>query len=219
MPDMDFWRQLEIISPTDFKNLQVTVIGVGGIGSPTTLALAKMGVPKIKVFDDDSVEIHNLPNQLYRFSDMNKPKVEALKAICLDFTGVEIEAVNQKFLGKHKLSGIVVSGVDSMDARKKIWDSVKFKPGIDVYIEARMGAEVAMVYTIRPCDPDDIKFYEKQLYTDEEAVTLPCSARDIIYNVFMISALISSQVKKFIKAQPYKREIVFDIRNLIMEQA
>ncbi|MFA5103544.1 MAG: ThiF family adenylyltransferase, partial [Candidatus Thermoplasmatota archaeon] len=61
---MDFWRQMDIVTPTDFEKFHVTIIGAGGIGSPTALAISKMGVEKITIFDNDIVEKHNLPNQM-----------------------------------------------------------------------------------------------------------------------------------------------------------
>lgn len=122
---MDFWRQLDVVSPENFANLRVAVIGAGGIGSPATLALAKMGVQHIQVYDDDSVELHNLPNQLYRFSDLGSAKVEGLAEICSDFAGVKIQANQERFDGRnHQLPEIIVSGVDTMASRKEIWQRV-----------------------------------------------------------------------------------------------
>jgi len=212
---LDFWRQLDIVSPEDLASLQVTIIGAGGIGSPTTLALAKMGVSHIVVYDDDSVELHNLPNQLYRFSDLGKAKVEGLKEICQDYAGVLIETKPERFdAGQHSLSGVVVSGVDTMAARKEIWQRVKYNPAVSLYIEARMGAEVARIHTIKPCDPDSVKWYESTLYTDSEAVQAPCTARAIIYCSFMIGALVANQVKKFARAESLVREVIFDLKTL-----
>lgn len=210
---MDFWRQLDVVSPEDLVSLRVTVIGAGGIGSPTTLALAKMGVSQIVVYDDDSVEPHNLPNQIYRFSDLGKIKVEALADICRDFAGVVVEAKPERFDGQ-QLAGVVVSGVDTMATRKKIWTRVKYNPAVQLYIEGRMGAEVARVHTVRPCDPSLVKWYESTLYSDEEASELPCTARAIIYNTLCIAGLVANQVKKFARAEPLAREIIFDLKTL-----
>jgi hypothetical protein len=206
---MDFCRQLDVVSPSDLADLRVTVIGAGGIGSPTTLALAKMGVSHIVVYDDDSVELHNLPNQLYRFSDLGKAKVEGLKEICQDYAGVLIETKPERFdAGQHSLSGVVVSGVDTMAARKEIWQRVKYNPAVSLYIEARMGAEVARIHTIR--------WYETTLYSDEEAVEAPCTARAVIYCAFMIASLVANQVKKFARAESLAREVIFDLKTLTL---
>lgn len=211
---MDFTRQTDIINPDDIDQ-PVTVVGVGGIGSPTVLAIAKMGVKNLTVYDDDFVEPHNLPNQLYRDKDIGHPKVEALKEIVREFTAEEIEAIPEKFNGQ-EISGVVVSGVDSMKARKKIWKGIKYNPAVPVYIEARMGGEFCRIYTVNPCTPDEIDAYEATLYDDDSAQEAPCTARAIIYNVFLISSFLANQVKKFVKGEELKFEIMFDIKSWTM---
>jgi adenylyltransferase/sulfurtransferase len=194
-------------------DIGVTVVGVGGIGSPVVLALAKMGVPKISVYDDDVVEDHNLPNQIYRIQDLGRPKVEAIKSICSEFSDTEIVANACKFSGAN-IKGILLSGVDTMLSRKNIWDRVRLNPDIMWYIDGRMGFEVCRIYTVRPCDRDDIRFYEKTLYSDSDAQELPCTARAIIYNVFVVSGLMANQVKRCVCAQPRSREVIFDLATL-----
>ena len=49
---------------------KVTVIGAGGIGAATCLALAKMGVPFFTIIDDDVVSDVNMPTQLHRLADL-----------------------------------------------------------------------------------------------------------------------------------------------------
>src|SRR5512138_700999 len=117
---MDFWRQMDIVTPTDLEKFPVTIIGVGGIGSPTALALSKMGVQNITIYDDDDVEDHNLPNQMYRISDLGKSKVEGTRDICNDFAGLNIDIHKERFENQ-PISGIVISGVDTMKSREIIW--------------------------------------------------------------------------------------------------
>ncbi len=207
---LDFWRQLDVVSPSDLADLKVIVIGAGGIGSPTVLALAKMGVPHITVYDNDSVELHNLPNQIYRLSDLGKPKVEALSDATIDYAGISLDTKNELFENQ-KLSGVVISGVDSMAARKTIWEKVRYNPSIPLYIEARMGAEICRIHSVRPTDPMDVKWYESTLYSDDDALDLPCTARAIIYTVFVIAGLLACQVKKFVTGQDILKEIIFDL--------
>ena len=210
---MDFWRQMDIVTPIDFERYPVTIIGAGGIGSPTTLVLTKMGVEKITIYDNDVIEKHNLPNQMYRISDIDKSKVDATKDICNDFSGVTINSLKEEFVSQ-QIYGIVISGVDSMKSRELIWKRMKYNPSVNIYIDARMGAELCKIHTVKTCDPGDIKWYEATLFPDSKASEEVCTAKSVIYNTFIIAGLIASQVKKFARAQPFAREIIFDIKTL-----
>jgi len=205
-----FHRQLDLVRP-DALNMPITVVGAGGIGSFTVLALAKMGCTNLWVYDFDTVENHNLPNQLYREADIGRPKVEALRDMVQEFTGCEVNAISERTDGKG-LSGIVVFAVDSMDERLKLWEGVKYNPRVPMLIDGRMGAEVMRVFSINPIDPDDVRHYESELYPSSEAFAAPCTSRAIIYTAFSVAALIAGQVKKHAAGQPYSRDITFDAR-------
>ncbi len=59
----------------------VVVIGVGGLGCPAAVALARGGVGTITLVDPDRVESSNLPRQLlHREQDIGQPKVESAAA-------------------------------------------------------------------------------------------------------------------------------------------
>ncbi len=210
---MDFSRQTDLV---DIEALEtpITLIGCGGIGSFTALALAKMGCVHLTVYDDDLVEGQNIPNQLFRLGDVGQLKVERLADIVKSFTGTGIDARPER-VASQRLQGIVVSGVDSMEARRRIWDrSIRFKAGVTAYIDARMGAEVSRIYTVRPVDPDHVRFYERTLYSDDEALQIPCTAQAIVYTSFGIASLVAGQVKRVAMGEACKREIIFDQKTL-----
>lgn len=212
---MDFLRQSAIVGPADLPS--VTVIGAGGIGSFTLLALAKMGVQDLVVWDFDIVEEHNAPNQLYGPNHVGMLKVDAAQQICESLAGVD----TFRYTGYTKrfhppVDGVVVSGVDSMAARKEIWESIKYHPTVSLYVDARMGAQVCRIHSINPCDPEHIKWYEGTLISDEAALQEPCTARAIVYNGFMIASLVANQVKKLAKREEVFKEIIFDMVTLTM---
>lgn len=213
---MDMSRQMGLISLKLLSTAKISLIGVGGIGSPTALTLGKMGIPRLRLFDDDVVAPHNLPNQIFRLMDIGRPKVTAVKEVVELFTDAEVEAVQKRFDGTQKLEGVVISAVDEMTQRKIIWEKVRYNIHVPLYVEARMGAEVLRLYSLNPTDPEVVRRYEATLYTSAEAVHQPCTEKSIIYTVMVAAGLITGQVKKWLVGEPYRFEIIMDLKNLIM---
>lgn len=210
-----YHRQLGIVTPAELGKYPITMIGAGGIGSPTILALAKMGVPNLTLIDSDNVEVHNMPNQMVRLKDLGRPKVEALAEIVHEFSGTHIIARPEMFTNQ-SLSGIVISGVHTMTSRRAIWQAVKYNVNVPLYIDGRMGGQIMKIFTVNPTDPDQVRKYENHLPTDEHVVDLPCTARAIIYNTFVLAGLIANQVKKFIKNEPLEFNITFDLVTMMI---
>lgn len=215
---MDLTRQADLVSG-DALATPITVIGCGGIGSFTALALAKLGCRSLTLYDPDSVEAHNLPNQLYRMTDVGRPKAEALGEILRSLAGTPVEARVERLDGQ-RLQGLVIAAVDTMEARKIVWQrSVRHRAAVPLYLDGRMGAEVARLYTIRPADPDDVRFYEGTLYPDAEAEAVPCTAAAISYTGLAIGSLMGTQVKKFLMGEEVRREILWDLKTLTLVAA
>ncbi|XHH10436.1 MAG: ThiF family adenylyltransferase [Candidatus Bathyarchaeia archaeon] len=103
---------------------RVAVVGVGGLGTVSSLYLALAGVGYIRVIDQDTVEPHNLHRQiLYTPEDLHYPKAEAaLKRLNLVNPLITIEASSENVhLGnvERLLEGVdcVVDGLDNMRTR------------------------------------------------------------------------------------------------------
>jgi len=196
----------------------IDLVGLGGIGSPTAFLLTKMGCRDIRAFDGDEVEDVNVCSTMYKPEDAlrGSPKALACEAICREFSGAEIEAVPH-YVRDQRLRGIVILGVDSMRARRDIWDvCVRDRPKVPWLIDARMGAESGAIYVAKPTLPADQRFYEASLYTDEQSLILPCTGRAILYNTFFIASLIGRQVKRLVMDQPVERRIDFDLDGLLL---
>jgi len=203
-------RQSDIL-PEKCLDMPITVIGAGAIGSFTVLALSKMGFKNITVFDFDKVDDVNMSCQFYRYSDIGKPKVEALKDLIKDFTGNTISICNEPYeVGKFK--GLVISAVDSMAVRKNIWKNQVGNYDCVSVIDPRMASEYAMLYTMDPNLEKDVKSYEKTLFSDEEGVQERCTARSTMYTVNMIAGHTAKAVKDIAtKADKVPRIVNWDI--------
>ncbi|MBP8235913.1 MAG: HesA/MoeB/ThiF family protein [Rhizorhabdus sp.] len=59
-------------------NASVAIVGAGGIGSPVIQYLAAAGVGRLRLIDDDVVDLSNLQRQtIFTMADIGRPKVEA----------------------------------------------------------------------------------------------------------------------------------------------
>jgi len=67
------------------KNSKVAIFGLGGVGSYTTEALARIGIGELDLIDCDIVSLTNLNRQLIAlYSTLNKAKVDVAKQRILD---------------------------------------------------------------------------------------------------------------------------------------
>ena len=63
------------------KDSVISIVGLGGLGSPSALYLASAGVGEIRLIDSDTVDLTNLQRQiLYTTSSEGKSKAEKTKA-------------------------------------------------------------------------------------------------------------------------------------------
>ena len=207
-----FLRQMDIVPPERLA-FPITVIGAGAIGSATVLTLAKMGCTAITVWDDDILAEHNVPNQICRPSAVGQPKVEALADLVWDLTEVRIQGRNERYRGQ-RLQGVVIAATDSMVSRQDVWKRVKLDTGVPFLIDARMGAEFGRIYAIRPCGPEDIDFYESNLYPSSDAESLPCSARSIIYCPTVVAGVVAVLVKQHAVGDRTPPEVLIDLAGL-----
>ncbi|MFW9845987.1 MAG: ThiF family adenylyltransferase [Candidatus Thorarchaeota archaeon] len=105
----------------------VSMMGAGGIGSPTLRLLGSLGFGTIRIIDADTVELSNIQRQnIYNTNDIGKKKAECA-AINLSLMNPEVnyipivkkmEASNVDEI----LSGsdIIVDGLDSFESRRVV---------------------------------------------------------------------------------------------------
>lgn len=216
--EISFMRQADWFDPLRVPDSKVTLVGAGGIGSPTAIALSKLGVANIDVIDFDYVEPHNIPNQMYGTPHANELKVEALKTMCEAFGASEIsvyaESVQDVF--EHTPpKGVVITGLDNMDARNHIWEQVKNNPDVDLLIDARLGGQLINVFAIDPNNETHIQMYEQMaVFPQEESVEAPCTARGIIDVSFIVAALITRLTRRYLMGQSIESFVTFNQETL-----
>lgn len=196
---MLFERQIDFFNPILFRD-RITIIGCGGIGSSTAFILSKIGV-RIKIFDSDTVEEHNLSNQLpFHEGHLGLFKVEALRmALGEPFSGL-LTCIPEKYEGQEIDDDLIILAVDSMEARRQIISSLE---GRDLtIINAGMGL---LEYSISVCRiPVELEELMKSVRFE---ANLPCTARAVLFNAAKIGALIAQIVISLLRREPVPKKI------------
>ncbi|MBA8815436.1 adenylyltransferase/sulfurtransferase [Microbacterium halimionae] len=115
------------ISQRRLSAAHVAIVGAGGLGSPSVLALAAAGVGMLTVIDDDVVEHTNLQRQImHRRGDIGAAKVESAIRVASDLAPettvrarrVRLTAEN----AREELAGadVVIDGTDTFETRHAI---------------------------------------------------------------------------------------------------
>lgn len=209
---LDLTRHLELIDPHYFEE-PITIIGAGATGSWLTLALAKLGLTDITVYDFDVVESHNVPNQAFNIHDIGKTKTQALQDIIAVQTNHKINVKNEKYTNQ-RLTGIVFLMVDSMAERKRIWEtSIKLKSQIKLMIEPRMGLDMGRIYNVNPLDMEQIRRYEETLYSDDVAEVSACGASmTVITTALGIASWCARSLINWHNKEELDNEILIDFK-------
>lgn len=98
-------------------NKKVLVVGVGGIGSWLVESLARLGVKKIGIIDNDIVELSNLSRQNYLEEDIGKDKVDCIeKRINKISSNIKIEKykkIDVKYFDNYDIFFDCVDNIDT----------------------------------------------------------------------------------------------------------
>jgi len=209
--EISFMRQKDLFDPVN-QRFKIVVFGAGSLGSFITLNLAKLGFNDIEVFDFDTVESHNIPNQFYKSSSIGEFKVEALKEIVKDFTDVEITTHNVKVDEKTEIpigEVVYIITFDTLEARKLIYEKVKdFKC---IVLDVRVGGEEYEINIVDTMKENELSAWKKRF--DIEVTDLPCGARSIIYTVVNIASEVSNIVKKINNNENYPGRLLRTMKN------
>jgi len=131
--ELEFYSRQIVLSEIGYggqlklRNSSVCIVGLGGLGSPTALQLAAMGVGHLRLVDQDVIELSNLHRQiLYGAKYVGYPKVEVAAKrlrelnpnIKVEPLPISINAENAREIVRGV--DVVVDGLDRMAPRYAI---------------------------------------------------------------------------------------------------
>lgn len=230
--------QTKIFDPGKF-GYDIHFIGAGGASNSAIMQVATMGALEnatLHIWDPDCLEPHNCATELsYSNKMVGKPKVEAVAdalrykfnndIIITSPSGWEQWCQYHHVYGKRpnvvlhqeavtadtKLNGIVVTGVDSMAARKEIWQAVKEQFWqVPLLIDLRSAGLTTLIITFNPSDQEAVTTYEESfLYSDEEAMPLECGARNVCFISAYFGVEVAHRISLFARGKTAELDEMF----------
>lgn len=166
---MNLSKSLEYFDPINSVNAPIHVIGVGAMGSRIAELLVRLGIPKIHIWDMDTVEDKNITNQLYQHRHIGMRKVDAMEKMLKDINPQLIVVKHGEFKD-HALAGYVFLNVDSIELRYKITKDNMTNKQIKAMFDCRMRLEDAQSYGADWSNDEQRKvFLASMEFTDREA--------------------------------------------------
>lgn len=183
------------------RQLEVTIVGAGSIGSWASVLIARLGIAKMTIFDADDVDTSNMAGQFYETNDVGTNKATCLGGKIRRLVGGDIlcnchrENYNPR---SNQLSRITIGAVDNMATRKQVFEAWAKRYRNDstaLLVDGRLSADELQIFVIRGDQLDRMEKYENEwLFSDEEAEETTCSFKQTSYMAAMIGALMCNCV-------------------------
>ena len=214
---MDLSKSYEFFQP-EKDDARIHIIGCGSVGSTLAENLARCGVTKMTLWDFDTVEPHNICNQMFRQQDVGKPKVEALKDILTDINPDIVEDLDIKPDGwKGKLlSGYIFLCVDNIELRREIVEKHMDSPFVKAMFDFRTLLESAQNYAADWSNEKMKKdlLNSMQFSHDDAKEETPVSACGVTLGVAttvrLICAIGVNNYINFVKGNGLKKLVIVD---------
>ena len=174
---MNLSKSLDYFDPINQVDGAIHVIGIGAMGSRVAELLVRLGIPKIHIWDMDTVEDKNIANQVYLHSHIGMKKTDALELFLKDINP-QLQVYKHGKYTDQALSGYVFLNVDSIELRYNITESNMLNTNIKAMFDCRMRLEDAQSYAADWSNEKQRNtFLSSMDFTDAEAVeATPVSA-------------------------------------------
>ena len=214
---MDLSKSYDFFQP-EKDDAPIHIVGCGSVGSTIAENLSRSGVKNMVLWDFDTVEAHNIVNQMFRHKDIGKLKVDALKDILCEIDPDIADYVSTKPEGwKGKLmSGYIFLCVDNIELRRQIVERHMDSPYVKAVFDFRTLLESAQHYA---ADWSEYKMKQDLLnsmqFSHEEAKEeTPVSACGVTLGVAttvrLMGALGVNNYINFVKGEGIKKYINTD---------
>lgn len=219
---MDLNKIYEFFQPEKVRN-RIHIVGCGSVGSTLAENLARCGLHSFALYDFDTVEPHNIVNQMFTEEDVGRNKAEATRDIIKSINpDADVEVYESGWDGE-RMSGYVFMCVDSIELRNRIVDKLFNDMSVLAVFDFRTSLESAQHYA---ADWSDLRMKQNlkrsmDFTHDEAADETPTSACGITLGVAttvrLIVALGVNNFINFVKDNGIKKYIQIDGFNYVLD--
>lgn len=165
---MNLNKSLEFFNPINV-DAPIHVVGIGAMGSRIAELLVRLGIQSINIWDMDTVDAHNITNQLYFNSQIGMQKTEALKNILLDINP-QCKVRTHGEWKDNTLGGYIFLCVDNIELRKQITEKCYNSEAVKGMFDCRMRLTDAQSYGANWKDEQQKKVFLNSMdFSHEEA--------------------------------------------------
>lgn len=197
-------RHSQIFDPKEMA-LPITVVGCGSLGSYIALGLAKLGFVDFDLYDHDTVELHNVPNQAFGVNQIGESKSKALSYLIDNQFGTsELQAAIYDELGLYNgqtiKEGILINAADSITVRKTAYETA---PENTFIVDVRSNGESFNVFFCDKSKKKDREYYERFFFEPSASAGANCNAQSVVYNSMLIASIALSGIVRYSRMEEY----------------
>lgn len=207
-----FLRHAAFFGPEDANNTPLNIVGVGATGSWVAILAAKMGWNNFVIWDQDTVESHNVPNQAYTSKHIGLLKVDALEQVLKDINPIVSIKKHSCFWTpdtEEEMHGALFIAVDSLDVRKELYAYAAEQLDLDLIFETRIGFNMAVLNILDPIDTNAINDVISVMASDKDVQEAPCNERIITTLVTLVAANLTHYLCSYYASSRNKTENIF----------
>jgi len=168
---------------------EVSLIGLGSIGSWLALMLARSNNFNILAYDFDIYEEKNLNGQFAQQSNIGKDKTKATSQNLRDFAQFENFIAMEKFTEDSFATPIMFLAPDNEEVRKLAFKKWKELPDRLIFIDGRMDFEIFDIHAIIKGTDKEIDYAEQTLKIPFKSSTPICTLSSTSHVASTISNL------------------------------
>lgn len=206
---------------TEVQEKEITIIGLGGIGSNVALPLARLNPKKLFLIDPDVVEEVNLAGQAFFNNHVGMKKVDAVAEVLYSWAGYKkIVAIPTLLTEGTDFGEITITGFDNMNARKIAFTNFMDSPAAKLLVDARMSVDTIQIFTLLKEDTEFLDIYrDKWLFSDAAAQTAPCSMKQTSYTGSILGGLVVNIIINYISSsfKAFPKQIMYNTNNMLYE--